>query len=369
MFFNNILKGMVIGVANIIPGVSGGTLALVLGIYERLINAIHNISLQTIRAFLGLLRFNKNAIHEFKVELERIDAYFLASILTGAVISIFSLAKLMTFFLEKFHDPTYGFFCGLVIVSAWVPFKLIKKHSISTFLAMVIAAAAVVAISSMSTDEQKINRAQVKHELQINKVKSAAVNSTSATDTESNLSLVKERPDHSPSRLLFMVLAGVIGISAMILPGISGSFLLLLMGVYFAILKSIIDFDILTLASFSLGMLIGLIATSHLLNYALKRWYDVTVSSLLGLVFGSMVAIWPFKGTAIVGGEMIYLSNKLPSGFGTNELATLIATLVGGGIVWVLICIEQKKDLQKAQESASSNQLSKKVETNVTIEQ
>jgi putative membrane protein len=134
----NILRGMVIGVANIIPGVSGGTLALVLGIYERLIGAINNISFETVKASFGLLKFNKDGWKNFTAELHRIDAFFLASILTGALISIGALAKVMTYFLEHFHDPTYGFFCGLVIVSAWVPFKLIKKHSFFSTLAVII---------------------------------------------------------------------------------------------------------------------------------------------------------------------------------------------------------------------------------------
>lgn len=325
---------MIIGVANIIPGVSGGTMALVLGIYERLINSIHNISIDTAKAVLALLKFNKSSLDKFSSEMKRIDAVFLFSLLIGAMISIVALAKVMTYFLEHFHDQTYGFFCGLVIVSAWVPFKLIKKHTLVSIVAALIAITGLVAFSSSVTDDQKISKAQAKYEMQLQKV------------TESGTA-VKESFDHSPSRQLYMVLAGAIGISAMILPGISGSFLLLLMGVYFSILKSISQFDILTLFSFSIGCLIGVMACTRLINYALKKWYDITMSFLLGLVIGSLVAIWPFKESTVVGDEVIYLSNKLPAALGTNELFTILAAVTGGLIVLVFIIIENKNAVKK----------------------
>jgi len=326
---------MIIGVANIIPGVSGGTLALVLGIYERLIGAIHKISIQTVKASLGLLKFNKAGWKDLKAELQRIDAYFLISIMIGAIISIGILAKLMTYLLEHFHDPTYGFFWGLVIISAWVPFKLIKRHTFLSVLAAAIAIVSVVALSYSLSDEKKINREQAKYEIKMQKA-------------ELGENVVEEKFDHSPSFLLYMVFAGAVGISAMILPGISGSFLLLLMGVYFTILKSITNFDFLIIFSFSAGCLIGILCFTRLINYALKKWYDVTTSFLLGLVFGSLVAIWPFKGTAIVGKEVVYLSNKWPMVFGINEAMTVLAALLGGLLVWVFIVIENRKGLKKA---------------------
>lgn len=325
---------MIIGVANIIPGVSGGTLALVLGIYERLIGAIHNVSFETVKATMGLLKFNKSGFKKFTAELQRIDAFFLASILFGALISIGALAKVMTYLLEHFHDPTYGFFCGLVIVSAWVPFKLIKKHSFFSILAIIIATVGVIIFSSSASDEQKISRAKAKYEIEQQK----------AAETE----IVKEKFDHSPGRLAFMVFSGVVGISAMILPGISGSFLLLLMGVYFSILKSITQLDILTLGAFSIGCIFGILACTRAINYALTRWYNVTTSFLLGLVLGSLVAIWPFKGTALIGEETVYLSNKLPQAFGSNEVVTIVAAIAGGLIVLLFIFMENKKEATKS---------------------
>jgi putative membrane protein len=329
----DVLKGMIIGVANIIPGVSGGTLALVLGVYERLIGAIHKISFQTLKATLELLTLKKDGWKNFNDELKRIDAYFLISIGAGALVSIGATAGLMTYLLEHFHNQTYGFFCGLVIVSAWVPFKLIRKHSFFSVSAAVIAIAGIIALSSSLSDEQKISREQTKHEIKLQK-------------TEISGNIVQESFDHSPTHLLYIVMAGAVGISAMILPGISGSFLLLLMGVYFIILKSITQLDLLTLFSFSLGCLIGILSFTRFINFALKKWYDVTTSFLLGLVIGSLVAIWPFKENATIGGEIVYLSNKWPEVFGNNEIMTIFSALMGGLIVWMFILIENKKKHQ-----------------------
>lgn len=328
------LRGMVIGVANIIPGVSGGTLALVLGIFDRLIGAIHKISLQTLLTTLGLLKFNKTNWEKFKTELVRIDAYFLITVFAGVILSIGLLAKLMTYFLEHFHDPTYGFFWGLVIISAWVPFKLIKKHTPISVIAGLIAIVSVVGLTYSLSDEAKINREQVKYELKLQKTDAQSSEVTSVTN-------------HSPGHLLFIVFSGAIGISAMILPGISGSFLLLLMGAYFPILQAITTIDIITLAAFSIGCLIGVLTFTHFINFALKKWYDVTTSFLVGLVVGSLIAIWPFKNTATVGNEIVYLSNKLPASFGTNEIMTILAALAGGFIVWLFIAIESKKVVKK----------------------
>lgn len=325
----NYLRGLVIGIANIIPGVSGGTLALVLGIYERLIDAIHRISLQTFKACLGLLKFNRQGWLDFKQEMERIDAVFLITIQLGAMTSIVALAKLMTYLLEHFHDPTYGFFWGLVLMSALVPFKLIKRHSWKTVVAALLAIMAVVAINNAFSDESKLTKAQTKYELKMEKGQS-----TQAPQ--------REQLDHSPGQLLYMVLVGALGIAAMILPGISGSFLLLMLGVYFIVLKSIIYLDLIIIASFSLGNIIGMLVFSRFLNYALNHWYDVTMSFLMGLVIGSLTAIWPFKNAALVGGKTIYLSNHWPQVLGGNELMTLVTAVFGAMIVALFIYLEQR---------------------------
>lgn len=325
----DIFRGMIFGVANIIPGVSGGTLALVLGIYERLIDAIHKISWQTIKACLGLLRFNRAGWEGFKRELARIDGMFLIAIQLGAMISIVALAKVMTWLLEHFHDPTYGFFWGLVLVSAWVPLKLIKKHNAVSVVMAMLAIVLVIGLSWAVSDEAKINKAETKYELQLEKEQAGATNA-------------REKLDHSPGQLMYMVLVGILGISAMILPGISGSFILLLLGVYFTVLKSIIYLDLVIIAAFSIGNIIGILLFSRFLNFALKHWYDATMSFLFGLVVGSLVAIWPFKSSTVIGNELIYLSNRWPSALGVNEFMTVLTGVIGAAVVAVFIKLEHK---------------------------
>ena len=127
----NVLRGIVIGIANIIPGVSGGTMALVLGIYSRLLNAISSIGPQTLNAC-------RNGFTAIKEELRRIDFMFLASLATGAGIAIVVSARIMTNLLENHHDPTYGFFFGLVMASALIPFRMIRKFSAGSILSVLL---------------------------------------------------------------------------------------------------------------------------------------------------------------------------------------------------------------------------------------
>jgi len=334
----NLLHGAVIGVANIIPGVSGGTLALVLGIYERLIAAIHNISLETVKTLLGIFRFNRASLVRLKTELRRIDAVFLATIAVGALTAIVALAELMTYLLKNWHDPTYGFFFGLVLISAVAPYKLIRKISIRSLVSVILAVALVVAISYAVSGEKLIEKARVKHELSVQK-ETDAQNRTDPEDTKSL----------DPFHLLYIAFLGAVGISAMILPGVSGAFLLLVMGGYFDILQAIAVRDIPVLAVFLIGSLVGILAFTRLLNFLLKRFHDETMSFLLGLVIGSLWMIWPFKTTAVIGEgtihqETIYLANRLPESFGVNEVFTLIAFLAGASIVAVMVWAESRRN-------------------------
>ncbi|MCP4755850.1 MAG: DUF368 domain-containing protein [Proteobacteria bacterium] len=326
----DLLHGAIIGVANIIPGVSGGTMALVLGFYERLISAIHHISPSTIKACVGILRFNSRSFEELQAELKKIDAFFLLKIAVGAMVAIVALANLMTYLLESWHDPTYGFFFGLVLISAAAPFKLIKRKSVSVLIAGLVALGVVVGVSNAVSGDALIEKAQVKYEMK------ASQESTSTADTAS-----QPKPRTLDAvRLLFLFLMGAVAISAMILPGVSGSFLLLLMGGYFEILKAITDRDIPVLLVFGLGCLIGIVVFTRFLNFLLERWHDQTMGALLGLVIGSLWAIWPFKTSAVVGGETIYLSNRWPDLLGSMELYTLLAALIGMVIVSFLLWME-----------------------------
>ncbi|MBN2430032.1 MAG: DUF368 domain-containing protein, partial [Acidobacteria bacterium] len=208
------IHGMIIGVANIIPGVSGGTMALVLGIYERLIQAVRNISLRTVKAVAGLWRLNRTAWQAFTAEMRRIDAPYLAVIAAGAIAAIVALARLMTYLLQSWHDPTYGFFFGLVLVSAWAPFRLIRRKGLTALLCVLLAAAGVLAISTAVSGDQLLERARAKVELNQRQAE--------ASDTAAPLS---GATDAWILHFGWIFIMGTLSISAMILPGVSGSFL------------------------------------------------------------------------------------------------------------------------------------------------
>ncbi len=133
----------------------------------------------------------------------------------------------------------------------------------------------------------------------------------------------------------------------MILPGISGSFILLLMGAYFELLKAITYRDFLLLLVFALGCIIGILLFTRFLNLLLKKWHDQTMYFLLGLVIGSLWAIWPFKSSITIGKEKIYFTNQLPYSWGGSEMLTIGSMVLGGTIVALFIWLENKQRLQK----------------------
>jgi putative membrane protein len=324
----DIARGLVIGVANIIPGVSGGTMALVLGIYERFITALNNISMNTIRSALGLLRFNRAGVDAFLAEARRIDAWFLGRIAVGAGIAIVALAKAMTFLLTRWHDPTYGFFFGLVLVSAAAPWMMIKKKGVACIAMVILAAGLLVGLNEAFSGDRLVEKARAKQELSLNQGGTQAPVSSQA-------------PRLDGARAAHMFIMGALAISAMILPGISGSFVLLMLGGYFEILKAIATRDLPPLALFAAGCLAGMILFSRLLEVLLRRWHDQTLAFLVGLVMGSLWLIWPFKTTAAVGTETIYMNNRFPESLGFNETATLAAFFSGAVIVLLLLFIEK----------------------------
>ncbi|MCX7678174.1 MAG: DUF368 domain-containing protein [Spirochaetes bacterium] len=325
-FFYEVGCGIIIGIANIIPGVSGGTMALILGLYDKLIGGIRNISIKTLFLFLKSI-FSKQHRADFKSEFATIEGSLLLNLAFGAIIAIFSLAKLMTYLLMSHHDPTYGFFFGLVLASVASPWSLIKEKTPSTFFALFIAIIAIIAINQTVSPQELIRKAEARHiAMQYN-------------ENRVNVDV----PQKEFSKYAYYAFCGAIAISAMILPGISGSFVLLLMGGYFDILRALSTFDVLVLFSFALGCLIGLVAFVRLLHFLLHRYYNPTMGFLVGLVVGSLWVIWPFKDSVMVGTERVYLSNMVPQQFGENELFTLIAFFAGAIIVVGMLVAERVK--------------------------
>lgn len=238
-----VLKGMGMGAADVVPGVSGGTIAFIVGIYEELINSIKSIN----GTSLKLLFTGKIAAF-----WKAINANFLLSIVAGIGISIFSLAKLITYLLIYHPILVWAFFFGLVLASTWFVAKDIKQWNWKTILSFIIGAIIAYYI-------------------------------TVATPAETSNSLP------------FIFLSGAIAICAMILPGISGSFILVLMGKYFYIMEAVKAFNIPIMLTFICGAIIGITSFSRVLSFALRKFHDITISVLAGFMLGSLNKVWPWK--------------------------------------------------------------------------
>lgn len=239
------LKGCAMGMADVVPGVSGGTIAFISGIYEELLDSIRSVDATALRL---LLRFR---LAEF---WRHINGRFLLPVLLGIAVAIFSLARLMTYLLTNHPIAIWSFFFGLIAASALLVARQIGRWDWRTVLAFAVGAAAAWWI-------------------------------TVAT------------PAETPDDWWFVMLSGAIAICAMILPGISGAFILLLLGKYQYIMHAVGEFDIPVIAVFVIGAAAGIISFSHLLSWLLKHWHDVTVAVLMGFMVGSLNKVWPWKET------------------------------------------------------------------------
>jgi len=241
--FIHILKGAVMGAANVIPGVSGGTMALVMGIYERLINSINQLNLITLKKI-----FTGN----FKSFIKDTDLYFLISITIGIFTSIFSLSILLEFLFLTHKILVLSYFFGLIFASVFFVGKTIKKYtplSIFLFLTGFIIAGGMIFIS----------------------------------------------PSSSNSSFLYLIISGAIAMCSMILPGLSGSFVLLLLGNYELLICAINDLNFSILVPFSIGAVLGIILFAKLLQFIFKTFRNNTISLLTGFIFGSLIVLWPWK--------------------------------------------------------------------------
>lgn len=335
------LKGCVIGVANIIPGVSGGTMALVLGIYERLINALHNLGPETVRELLPAITGKREAFLRAQKELQRIDFWFLTTLTIGAAIAVLATAKLITYLIYEQHDPTYGFFCGLILVSVLVPLRMMKSRvTAGNGIGFLLGAILAIALGMSMIGPQQADKAREKVRIRAEQAAGEALEQLTSEGAE--LTLTRET-DYSFPRLCFLFLAGAIAMSAMILPGISGSFMLLVMGAYFDVLAAVDQRDPILIGTLGAGAIIGLLGFTRLLNFVLKRWHDATMALLIGLMIGSLYGLWPFRDFEIVAGEKAYTSLRLPD-LGANLWITIAAFLVGGAIVYGFLLLDQKHE-------------------------
>ncbi|MDH3704979.1 MAG: DUF368 domain-containing protein [Acidimicrobiia bacterium] len=246
------VRGFLMGAADVVPGVSGGTIALVVGIYERLIDNIH-------RGASALARLLKGDIGGFRDGLRSVDWLFLVPLGLGIVIAFVSLAGLIRTGLEDYPEPMAGLFLGLVLGSVVIALRLISwMRPTLGAIAMLVGVAVFLALGWSSG------------------------------------------PVSNPTLLAFFA-AGGIAICAMILPGISGSFILLMLGMYTAVLDAVHDRDVAALAVFTTGAAIGLGLFSTLLTRLLGRYHDIVMAVLIGLMLGSVRVLWPWpNGVGVI---------------------------------------------------------------------
>lgn len=259
------LKGMGMGAADVVPGVSGGTIAFIVGIYDELINSIKSINGESLK-----LLFSGN----LKTFWQYIHANFLFSILLGIGISVFSLAKVITWLLVAHPVLVWSFFFGLVLASTWFVSKDIKEWNWKT-IAGFVAGAIIAFYITIAT------------------------------------------PAETSAEWWFIFICGAIAICAMILPGISGSFILVLLGKYFFIMEAVKTLNIKVMLIFAAGAFIGITTFSRVLSYALKNFRNITLAVLTGFMLGSLNKVWPWKEKieTMADGHIIELeSNILPSG-------------------------------------------------------
>ncbi len=237
------LKGCAMGMADVVPGVSGGTIALISGIYEELIESIRQVDLTALRLLCR---------GRFRELWQHINGAFLLPVLLGIGIAIFSLARLMTWLLTNHPIEIWSFFFGLIIASALLVARQIDRWTIPTVASMLVGIGVAWWITVAS-------------------------------------------PAQTPETWWFILLAGAIAICAMILPGISGAFILLLLGKYQYIMTAIGELNLPVILIFAVGAIAGIVSFSHLLSWLLKHWHDCTIAVLMGFMIGSLNKVWPWK--------------------------------------------------------------------------
>lgn len=285
------LKGMAMGAADVVPGVSGGTIAFIAGIYDELINSIKSINMHSLKLlFTGKIAAFWKAV----------NGNFLFALLLGIAISVFSLAKLITYLLLNEPVLVWSFFFGLVLASTWFVTKDIKGWNWKT-VAGFVAGAVIAYYITVAT------------------------------------------PAETSTNLMFIFLCGAIAICAMILPGISGSFILVLLGKYFYVMEAVKTLDLVVLGVFAFGAALGITSFSRVLSYALKNFRNITLSVLSGFMLGSLNKVWPWKEVEKLvsdGHEVMIEHNIAPN---TEVAEAVVLMLIGFILVYVLEKISAKK--------------------------
>lgn len=247
-YIANFFKGLGVGSANVIPGVSGGTIALITGIFERLINALKSCNLTAIKLFFT---------GKFKEFAQHIDLWFLVSVGSGVLVAILSIARLFEFLFAEYPIYLWSFFFGMILVSIYYVGITIDKFNWKVLVSFIIGTAIALLIAFGT-------------------------------------------PAKENSNFIYLMICGAVATCSMILPGLSGSFVLVLMGNYQLIMiDAVNDLNLNILLPVVIGGVVGLLAFSHLLSWIFKNYRDITIAILTGFILGSMPIIWPWKNDVI----------------------------------------------------------------------
>ncbi|CAH0528684.1 hypothetical protein VHP8226_02710 [Vibrio hippocampi] len=289
------------GAADVVPGVSGGTIAFITGIYDTLLESIRRIN----PSLFGIIK--KQGV---KAAFTHINGLFLISLFAGIMTSILTLAKFISWALDTHPIPVWSFFFGLILVSVYHVLKQVQQRNLvqGLFLLLgVIFAYSITILSPLQMDPTSFN----------------------------------------------IVIAGAIAICAMILPGISGSFILLLIGMYGPVLGAVKSLQLDVMALFGMGCVIGLLSFSHLLSWLLKRYRDFALVFLTGLMIGTLPKLWPWKETISwrtnSKGEQVPLLQENLSPFGFENITgqpsqLLVAIILMFTAIFLVLGLEKIAD-------------------------
>lgn len=305
-YFTISLKGMAMGAADVVPGVSGGTIAFISGIYQELINTISGVDI----SLLGIWRREG-----FAAMWKALNGNFIVALFSGILISFFSLMRLANYLLENHPVLIWAFFFGLVLASIFYVAKQIPKWDFKLVLWLLLGAALAFYLISLP-------------------------------------------PMAAASSSLYLFFSGAIAICAMILPGISGSFILVLLGAYKTVSEATHDFDFETLGIVAFGALFGILTFSRLLKWLFLHYSRITLAILTGFIAGSLNKIWPWKRvleTAQYGDKSIVLRDEsvLPWNFPGDSQVYFAFALMFAGFVLILI-LERLAEKNPVSENAAN---------------
>jgi putative membrane protein len=307
-WLRNFITGFLIGLANLIPGVSGGTFALILGVYERLIHFLNRFGTSTLRELFPLVKgwiasgFSAGKRKELFSYLKENDYHFMTTLLLGTVSCILVMSSLMKFLLLNYFTYTYAYFFGLIILSVIVPWRMLKTPRgplIIPALAGIILTVGVTA--AVNPYDKALNKSKILEKKYMEQTITTMQEAEKAKSTK--FAYIQK---YSTGEYIYIFFCGTIAISAMVLPGISGSLVLILLNQYFTVISAVANIrallldDLLFLSCMMAGITFGLLSFARVIDFAFRRFHDRMVAFLIGLIVGSLYSLWPFKEAHVI---------------------------------------------------------------------